>query len=379
MTTSGVARARTVLRKVLKAVTGLVILLLGYAGIFALRASFLDYPLVAGEMTQLKGAYHVHTTVSDGRATPEHIARIAAATGLSFVILTDHNTETITPPKREGGVLLIYGTELSTPAGHLVALGLKSPLVKSARELDAVKTVVDQGAIAILAHPIQKKRPWTDWEAAKLATGFELYSADSMFRDAQRSPFSVFLPAMGSYLSTPMQAFMIVADRQQDAAEKLLSISSARNPLIAPCAADAHGLPPYVHEFKALSLVLPAGTTLEADPQLAQDTVLRLLQTSQTYCAFHGLAPADGFTLSATQTVNAGERILVTLPATLPDSARVEVFGQGKLLEDGKTVEATGQGALQIEVWVDVPGRLFGTMRKPWIVANPIRVLPAAP
>lgn len=440
-------RLRGVVAKTFKALLGVVVLLLGYAGLFTVRSSFLEYPLIEGEMTQLRGAYHVHTTLSDGRATPEHVARLAAAAGLSFVILTDHNVKVITGPKYEAGVLLIYGTELSTPAGHLVALGLKTPLDAAEREQDAVRKVVDQGAIAILAHPVQPKRPWTDWEAAKQVNGFELYSADSMFRDAQRSPFSVLLPALGSYLATPMQGFMIVSERKPEASDKLLALSSTGEPLLTPCAADAHGLPPYLHEFKALSTVLPAGTQLAQDPVAAQEQVLTLLRTGAAYCAFHGIAAADGFVLSAqtatvtgeqhddpaapdggsllatspssdenqqgahmtdagspsaaptvsddenehrlvtpdggsfsaTRTVSVGEKIHVALPKQLPPGARVEVFGQGRLLQDGITVEATAEGALQIEVWADVPSRLFGVMRKPWIVASPIRVLPAAP
>lgn len=377
----GAERRRAVagiFKKIVKALLGLVILLLGYCGVFALRASFLDYPRVAGKMSQVKGAYHVHTTLSDGRATPEHIAKIAAAAGLQFVILTDHNRETLTPPRREAGVLLIFGTELSTPAGHLVALGLKSPLDKAARESDAVKKVIDQGALAFLAHPIQPKRPWTDWEASKLVTGFELYSADSMFRDAQRSPFSVFLPALGAYFAEPMQAFVTVSARQEEGTKKLLAHASGLDrPYIAMCAADAHGVPAYIHEFNALSIVLPANKTLSDDPVVAQTELLAMIAAGDTYCAFHGIAPADGFSVSA-RSVKVGEAITVALPAAKPEGARIEIFGPGTL-EGDATVRATAEGAIQIEVWVDVPGRLFGTMRKPWIVASPIRVLPAAP
>lgn len=374
--TSPRRRPGALARKLLKALLGLVILLLAYCGLFTIRASFIDYPLVAGEMKQLKGAYHVHTTLSDGRATADQIAQYARAAGLEFVILTDHNADAVTAPRWVDDVLLVSGTELSTPAGHLVALGLQRPLAKTAREENAVAKVAAQGAQSFLAHPIQPRRPWTDWEAAKSVMGLELYSADSMFRDAQRSPLTIFLPALGSFLASPMHAFAIVSQRQDEGTNRLLGLA-AKKPFVALCAADAHGMPAYIYEFRALSIVLPQATALSADPVEAQSQLFAAIQSGATYCAFHGYAPADGFVLSARE-VKVGETITVTLPVTKPDSARVEVFGAGKL-EGENTVRATAEGAIQVEVWVDVPGRLFGTMRRPWIVASPVRVLPAAP
>ncbi|HET9450852.1 MAG TPA: PHP domain-containing protein, partial [Aggregicoccus sp.] len=60
----------TLLSKLLRALLGLLILLLGYAGLFTLRASVAQYPVIppaSGGTAWVRGAYHVHTVRSDGR------------------------------------------------------------------------------------------------------------------------------------------------------------------------------------------------------------------------------------------------------------------------------------------------------------------------
>ena len=44
----------------------------------------------------VRGAYHVHSTVSDGTGSIDEIAAAAARAGLQFVILTDHGDGTRT-------------------------------------------------------------------------------------------------------------------------------------------------------------------------------------------------------------------------------------------------------------------------------------------
>lgn len=61
---------------------------------------------------------HLHSTCSDGTFTPEEVVRRAAATGLSVISLTDHDsTSGLSAAQEEGrklGVEVIPGVELST-------------------------------------------------------------------------------------------------------------------------------------------------------------------------------------------------------------------------------------------------------------------------
>ena len=71
-----------VVGKLLRALLGLVLLLLGVAGFFTLAASYAEYPVVPSQADGpgwVRGAFHVHTLRSDGRGTVEEVAAAAKA------------------------------------------------------------------------------------------------------------------------------------------------------------------------------------------------------------------------------------------------------------------------------------------------------------
>src|SRR5436190_5880953 len=71
----------------------------------------------------ISGAYHIHTTRSDGLGDRAAVAAAAARAGLKFAILTDHGdgTRPPDPPAYLDGVLVLDGVEISTDEGHYVA------------------------------------------------------------------------------------------------------------------------------------------------------------------------------------------------------------------------------------------------------------------
>src|SRR6186997_2567179 len=79
-------RARTI-------VLALLLLVLLLAAIHVVRWKALP---VVGEQAhdgyeRVSGVVHVHTTLSDGAATPDEVIAAARASGLKFVVITDHN------------------------------------------------------------------------------------------------------------------------------------------------------------------------------------------------------------------------------------------------------------------------------------------------
>src|SRR5690606_14031828 len=99
------------------------------------------------------------------------------------------------------GVLFVFGVEISTSDGHLVALGARGTLPQGPRTgAEAVAWGEGEGAFLSLAHPVQKKNPWKDPVSGARVPGFELYSADTLFRDALARPFSRLLPAAFGWL-----------------------------------------------------------------------------------------------------------------------------------------------------------------------------------
>jgi len=81
---------------------------------------------VTDRFVRVSGVAHIHTTHSDGGGTVADIESAAAAAGLDFVIVTDHNSLAAKPREGYGdtGVLTIVGTEISNHEGHLLAVGL---------------------------------------------------------------------------------------------------------------------------------------------------------------------------------------------------------------------------------------------------------------
>lgn len=350
--------------------------------LFAFLAWRARYPVVTGAQPprqEVAGAYHVHSTESDGRLTPDQIAHAAAHAGLDFVVLTDHNVAQLPAPRFVSGVLLVPGEELSTPNGHLVALGTSRALTADERAKDAIAHVAALGGFSVLAHPVQTKNPWRDWDAAAKADGLELYSADTMLREALHHPLSRLFPAGVSWLIRPLHALMLASAAQPDTVARLLTLSKAA-PRIALCATDAHGLPwpaelAYESEFRAFVMHLPTvQRPLSPDPVIAARAVLDGLRSGQGYCGFDAIAPASGFRIGAgDREVNVGDRAALTLPAVVPPT-QVRISGPATLEPDGHTVRFTGQGPVELEIWARAPGLFGGTVWRPWIVPGPLLV-----
>lgn len=101
---------------------------------------------------------HVHTTASDGTATPREVLEfVARRTELTVVAICDHNTNEgaleAADYASDYGVEVVVGQEVESAQGHI--LGLWTPrLVAPGRS--AAETVADihsQGGLAIAAHP----------------------------------------------------------------------------------------------------------------------------------------------------------------------------------------------------------------------------------
>lgn len=353
----------------LLALAGLLALVLGC---FAIRARTVDYPPPRYVSSQLLGAYHVHSTASDGRGSVEEIARAAARAGLQFVVLADHNGAP-QPPQFVHGVLVLHAPELSTPVGHVVAFGLPRVLTPEERRAAPLRTLRELHATAVLAHPVQWKNPWRAWEDASGVAGLELYSADTMLREGLSSPFTRLIPAVGAYLGDPLHGLYTLVAAQPEATDRLLALSRTR-PGLALCSVDAHGWPPYEAVFGALAMAVEAPGSPAADPVEAERWVLERLLRGDGHCTFRGLGPTAGFTvdgLGAGRTAPVGARLRVVLPAGTPP-AEVELRVRGPATTDGETVLLNAAGPVQIEVWRKVPGRLTGFEWKPWIVPSPV-------
>jgi hypothetical protein len=105
------------------------------------------------------GEMHSHTVHSDGTFTVAHQAERAAALGLDFVALTDHNaTAGHAEARQPGPVARIPGIELTTFFGHFCLYGIDGHVpwydrAHGPRIVDAIDAARAAGALASLAHP----------------------------------------------------------------------------------------------------------------------------------------------------------------------------------------------------------------------------------
>ncbi|HEY0097266.1 MAG TPA: PHP domain-containing protein, partial [Archangium sp.] len=323
-------RPAVVAGKLLRALVGLVLMVMGVAGFVTLAATFAEYPVVAPREDGpgwLRGAFHVHTTRSDGRGTVAEVAAAAKAAGLRFVVLTDHNDFAPREPVFVDGVLLVPGVELSTAHGHLVAFGMERPLegVRSWMDGGEAEAAVEKaGGVSVLAHPVQRRNPWRHLEAARRADGFELYSADTFFRDALRHPFRRLLPAVGASFGQPVHGVMMLVGPQPEPMERLLELTREK-PRVALCSHDAHGLPRYEDVFRALAMYLPDVRRLPGDARAAADEVVKGLASGGAVCAFRALGEPEGFALEGLKAQRREARVGDVLTVRLPPGAEEHV------------------------------------------------------
>src|SRR5699024_3060380 len=127
------------------------------------RGSAREIP-AAGGLKWFAGDFHAHTTHSDGSESIDELAARAAAAGLDFLAVTDHNTTShhrlLPASARRHGITLIPGQEVTTAAGHACAYGdigwvdFRTP---GAQWLEQVERA---GGLLSLSHPLEGDCSW---------------------------------------------------------------------------------------------------------------------------------------------------------------------------------------------------------------------------
>jgi hypothetical protein len=106
---------------------------------------------------------HAHSALSyDGRDPVDLLLEQAAAVGLDALAVTDHDeidaSLEAADLAADYGLVGIPGVEVTTAAGHLLALGVEE-LVPSGRPFDeTLDRIRDLGGVAVVPHPFQKSR-----------------------------------------------------------------------------------------------------------------------------------------------------------------------------------------------------------------------------
>ncbi len=111
--------------------------------------------------TWYKGNLHMHTTLSDGKLSPEEATQIYRNAGYDFIALTDHWVQS--ENRFSDKILLLSGCEWDTgdmvnnPIYHIVGVGMQRSVglkpLQSRPPQEIIDAIRSAGGIAILAHP----------------------------------------------------------------------------------------------------------------------------------------------------------------------------------------------------------------------------------
>lgn len=332
----------------------------------------------AGSQWEAEGAYHIHTTLSDGLKSPDKVVKIAARSSLDFIILTDHGSPNREAHKVEGwkeGVLLLAGSELSTSRGHLVALDYDLPESRFFQNADQAAIQIRQlNGFSIIAHPYSKIR-WT-WGDSLLAEGMEIINADSMLK----RNFFRWLPFLPSALVSPKYFTLKILDFPEQNMRKWNELSFHQK-IYAYFSTDAHALYRPLFAFLRLHVVL--SEPLSEEFGRAKHQVMASLREGHFYNAVEAAAEADGFRFWAEKgtkkipmgsSENASGQVRFRVLAPFPFSTKIQLLCNGKIVSNSSNGEidflSEQPGTYRVEVYLEERSPLAGGT--PWIVSNPI-------
>ena len=385
---------------------GTAIVLAALAAFVAWRVARLPAPaaITTGEdapAADVRVVYHVHTTRSDGTGTPDDVAAAAREAGVDVVILTDHGdgTRVPDPPRRVAGVLVIDAAEISTWAGHYVALGARpSPYPLGGLPESVVEDVARLGGMGVVAHPGSAKDDlkWRDWDTAFPA--IEWLNADSEWRDRPGRLWD----AVATYPWAPVATIAALLDRPVFEL-RAWDRHAALRPVVGLAAHDAHarlGLrgvgepydgavavraPGYATMFRAFSNVVPVDrTSWGQDAAADATTIVDALRAGRVYAAIgaRGAGRIASFTATSGGTVaSMGGHLVPAGPVTFTASSNAPGTAATTLVCDGRPVTSArggtltwttpaAPGACRLEVALDDAT----STRAPWMVTNPIYV-----
>lgn len=326
-------------------------------------------PSLEPTLKDVRGVLHLHATPSDGTGTVETIARLAESANLDFIIVTDQNLLQPAPARAAPRPLVLTGTEISTPAGHLLALNIHDELSRDQPVEEIINAIHAQGGLAIAAHPVWATTPWTRWDLP--IDGIELFHFDTMLRG---SPWPWRLVKA---LTMPNFEFWRTLTYRPAASLELWDRQLATRPLLGVASHDTHahaGIGPFVIDSYQSRFRL-VSTHVWVD-QLTPEGIYEGLRQGHCYLAFDSVAdprPFAFFVRAGSNTAFMGDHL--RWQSGLIAAVHLSHWGTGTLYRNGVAV-GTGRG-FQMHWPLKHPGIYrLEVMRggRPWILSAPIYI-----
>ncbi len=341
-----------------------------------------------------KGVFHVHSSFSDGSGGIDEICRAAGSQKLDFVILTDHGRPNLQASAATAWIhdtLLIGASEFSLYSGHLAAAGYRIPdYIFPPEPQEAIAEVDRDQGVTFLSHPLDRKTPWTDWQARGF-TGIEILSLYQMARKSLLYGFTLF--PLHYFLAPDYALTSIITYPQKELAA--WDRCNREGKYYGIYALDAHAkletgrqsylrFPSYEATFRILTVYAKVEEELEKDAQRSAATIIACLRRGNFFSVIESLAAANGFEnyyleKDGRQVEMGGDAeasggvLVLKLPFDFPTDIRVS--------KDGETFRAIRDNSRpEIAIAINAPGVYrceislhAGRFRRlPWILANPI-------
>ena len=102
----------------------------------------------------------LHSDLGDGLSTPEEILAAAERAGLDVIALTDHDDirgsfqARDAAARRDSAVRVVTGMEVTTRAGHLLALWIEDEVPMLRPLAETIALVHELGGISVVPHPL---------------------------------------------------------------------------------------------------------------------------------------------------------------------------------------------------------------------------------
>ncbi len=377
----------------------LLLAALGTGALLVVRVTLHRPLVVAGEAPddgyiRIPAVFHVHTTLSDGGGTPAEVIRAAREAGVAVLGISDHNNLDAKPFEGyRDGVLVLVGSELSTPSGHVLGVGLeRDPAFRfNGDGLDALEDVRLLGGIPFASHPLSTRADlrFTGFDLPG-AWGLELLNGDS---DARRAGPRLLLTAF-FYRLNPDYALLAAASSIDPVLERWDALLAERD-VAGLAGADAHGrlaltrtrtlrFPAYQVLFRQARNHLLLASPLSGDAAADRLAVLDALAAGRFYIGLDALAPANGFSFTVANPegrrftmgdqVDAADPLRARAGGRVPQATRIVLRRDGRVVGESPSrleLPLPGPGVYRAEAWL--PG-----WPVPWVITNPIYVFDAA-
>ncbi len=325
----------------------------------------------------LWGAFHVHSTLSDGLGSFEEIARQAREARVAFLLMSDHGSphEAVTDSTTIHGVRFVGGSEIGLPEGRLIVSSVQSLPRYTLPPFppDAARDVREWGGMAVLAYPDDPRYRWSYWEDDFLPDGIEVINVTSHLRAASAwrvltwAGFSLF---NRHYYLSGLESPEYALSRW----DELLK----RGDVVGFYASNAHG---GFRLGESVDIPFPSYRTVLSFVGLGidaryRDQPERAIRSGDFFSVVRGAGEPERFQFERMP----DGRIRVAVEAAEALSPRVV------LKKDGVAVADTGDGSLdhqpkrgvyRAEVYLEDHPLLAADV--PWILSNSIRVDVAPP